>query len=108
MYCYGPLFTASEKLFEAARVILILARRQARTRPYPLEQSSLGIAYGAAGLHVGWSVPAHACLREPGQADAKELACLLRRKQPLSVGMETHFGDAPAQRPQTIAALEHG
>jgi hypothetical protein len=64
--------------------MLALTCRQTREGLRPLVESAFRVADGPAELHIGWAVATHARLGKPGQAEAEQLACLLRRKQPLS------------------------
>jgi hypothetical protein len=65
--------------FGAAK--LLLAGRQALPTLHPLDQSSLGVANGAADLDVGQSITPHPRLRQPGNAEPQSLGRLLWRKQ---------------------------
>src|SRR5258706_473009 len=60
------------------RLLLAFASRLSHTRFHPPDQPAPAIANGATEHHVRRSVPAHAGLREPRLADAKEVGYLLR------------------------------
>src|SRR5215216_706095 len=82
---YNGLFEydlyAAVCLAHIATPLLLLTRREALPRFHPLQQIGVPVADGAADPDVGWSIPSHSRLGQPGEADFHAVGRLLRGEE---------------------------